>query len=42
MQPAANIQRAYSFANLSAYSFKERWLIRAAEMTAIQKERSDD
>jgi len=32
MQPAANIQRAYSFANLSAYSFKERWLIRAADL----------
>lgn len=28
----ANIHRAYSFADLSAYSLKERWLIRAADL----------
>ncbi len=32
MQVTANIDRAYSFAGLSAYSFKERWLIRAADL----------
>src|SRR5437773_268108 len=30
--PSSNIQRAYSFADLSAYSFKDRWLIRAADL----------
>src|SRR6266446_1478106 len=29
---SANIDRAYSFADLSAYSFKDRWLIRAADL----------
>src|SRR6266404_2228691 len=29
---AATIDRAYSFADLSAYSFKDRWLIRAADL----------
>src|SRR5438067_2798182 len=27
-----NTDRAYSFADLSAYSFKDRWLIRAADL----------
>src|SRR5438445_8769823 len=29
---AANIERAYTFADLSRYSFKERFLIRAADL----------
>jgi lysophospholipid acyltransferase (LPLAT)-like uncharacterized protein len=29
---AANVTRAYSFADLSAYSSKDRWLIRAADL----------
>ena len=29
---SANLDRAYSFADLSAYSLKERWLIRAADL----------
>lgn len=28
----SNLDRAYSFADLSAYSFKDRWLIRAADL----------
>src|SRR6266852_6330430 len=32
MQSRANIDRAYSFANLSSYSFKDRFLIRAADL----------
>ncbi|HYW72155.1 MAG TPA: lysophospholipid acyltransferase family protein [Pyrinomonadaceae bacterium] len=28
----ANIARAYSFASLSSYSFRDRWLIRAADL----------
>lgn len=30
---SSNIERAYSFASLDSYSFKERWLIRAADLT---------
>jgi len=29
---SANLDRAYSFADLSAYSFKDRWLIRLADL----------
>lgn len=29
---ADNIERAFSFASLASYSFKERWLIRAADL----------
>lgn len=29
---SSNLDRAYSFAPLSAYSFKDRWLIRAADL----------
>lgn len=29
---SANLERAYSFADLSGYSFKERWLIRGADL----------
>ena len=32
MLSTANIERAYSFADLSCYSFKERFLIRAADL----------
>jgi lysophospholipid acyltransferase (LPLAT)-like uncharacterized protein len=32
MQATTNTGRAYSFADLSAYSFKDRWLIRAADV----------
>src|SRR5437773_1081623 len=32
MQATTNIDRAYSFADLSAYSLKDRWLIRAADL----------
>jgi lysophospholipid acyltransferase (LPLAT)-like uncharacterized protein len=31
-QPATNIERAYQFADLSGYSFKDRCLIRAADL----------
>ena len=31
-QPSANTARAYSFADLSAHSFTDRWLIRAADL----------
>jgi lysophospholipid acyltransferase (LPLAT)-like uncharacterized protein len=31
-QPSTNTERAYSFADLSVYSFKDRWLIRAADL----------
>ena len=31
-QSTANAARAYSFADLSSYSFKDRWLIRAADL----------
>jgi lysophospholipid acyltransferase (LPLAT)-like uncharacterized protein len=31
-QTAANVDRAYQFADLSGYSFKDRWLIRAADL----------
>src|SRR6267378_8303399 len=32
MQATTNTERAYSFANLSGYSFKDRWLICAADL----------
>jgi lysophospholipid acyltransferase (LPLAT)-like uncharacterized protein len=32
MSLAGNIERAYAFADLSKYSFKDRWLIRAADL----------
>src|SRR6266849_2369926 len=32
MQGTMNTDRAYSFNDLSAYSFKDRWLIRAADL----------
>jgi lysophospholipid acyltransferase (LPLAT)-like uncharacterized protein len=32
IKSASAIDRAYSFADLSAYSFKDRWLIRAADL----------
>src|SRR5947208_14400855 len=32
MERTTNAARAYSFADLSAYSFKDRWLIRAADL----------
>src|SRR5437870_6978729 len=32
MQATTNTARAYSFADLSAFSFKDRWLIRAADL----------
>src|SRR3989449_3779123 len=32
MQATTNLDRTYSFADLSAYSFKDRWLIRAADL----------
>src|SRR5438105_1777005 len=32
MQPTSNIDRAYTFANLSSYSLKDRLLIRAADL----------
>jgi len=31
-QSTANVERAYKFADLSPYSFKDRWLIRAADL----------
>lgn len=31
-RPSANVERAYSFADLSSYSFKDRFLIRAADL----------
>lgn len=31
-QPSTNTDRAYSFADLSTYSSKDRWLIRAADL----------
>jgi lysophospholipid acyltransferase (LPLAT)-like uncharacterized protein len=32
IQPNPSIERAYAFADLSGYSLKERWLIRAADL----------
>jgi lysophospholipid acyltransferase (LPLAT)-like uncharacterized protein len=33
MPVTANVERAYEFADLSGYSFKDRWLIRLADLT---------
>ncbi len=33
MTATTNIERAYEFADLSSYSFKDRWLIRAADFS---------